>query len=94
MFDKDKPVYALRHLDNGRFICVLKDGVDYLMSYSALEDALELRAELSQEEFCEVCSLDVRESGVRHLWLDGQYVDINCGIGADINEKAPQPPAC
>jgi len=94
MLDLEKPVFALRHLDNGSFICALKDGVDYLICYSELGSAFELRAGLAQEEFCEVCSVDLRRAGMKHLWLDGCYLEIGSEFVNEPEDALSPPPPC
>jgi len=94
MVDRDKPVFALRHLENGSFICVLKESVDYLICYSQVDAAVELRAELCQEEFCEVCSVHLGDAGIRHIWLDGCYMEIASDLAGGVGASAPPVPPC
>jgi hypothetical protein len=74
--NRDQRVYALRHIENGEFICMLQEGEDYLACFSDGDTALQFRAELGLQEHVDLYGTTLGRSPFRHFWLDGENIEI------------------
>ena len=70
-------LYALRRLKTSQYICALREGRDYVIGFSELNAASEFRAELGEEEFAEICSIDILDFPSQSYWIDGRFVEID-----------------
>jgi len=77
--DINQRIYALQHLENGEYICLLQDGIDYLACFSDGDTALEFRASLGLQEHVDLCPMTLQRSPFQHFWLDGENVALTHG---------------
>ena len=73
-YDLKQPIYGLRHIENGEFICMLQEGEDYLACFSDGDTALQFRAELGLQEHVDLFCTTLERSPFHHFWLDGENV--------------------
>ncbi len=69
-------IYALRHIENGEFICLLQEGEDYLACFSDGDSALQFRADLGLQEHVDLLCTTMERSPFHHFWLDGESIEI------------------
>ncbi len=73
--DVNKRIYALQHIENGEFICLLQDGDDYLACFSDGDTALQFRADLGLQEHVDLTRTTMGSSPFHHFWLDGENLE-------------------
>ena len=74
--DTKQRIYALQHIENGEFICLLQEGVDYLACFSDGDTALEFRTALGLQEHVDLVSMTMATSPFTHFWMDGESVEL------------------
>lgn len=74
--DVNRHVFALRHIDNGEFICLLQDGEDYLACFTDGDTALQFREELGLQEHVDLYGTTLARSPFQHFWLDGESLHV------------------
>jgi hypothetical protein len=61
-------------METSEFICLLQDGIDYLVCFSDGDTALEFRAELGLQEHIDIAVTTMENNPFTHFWLDGKNV--------------------
>jgi hypothetical protein len=74
--DVNQRIFALQHIENGEFICLLQEGEDYLACFSDGDSALQFRSDLGLQEHVDLISTTMESSPFHHFWLDGESVEI------------------
>lgn len=72
----DAVIYALRHMEEARFIMVMRDGVDYLACFLDPRDAGEFRAGLGLVEYVDIVDCRVSEAPFTNLNIDGDWTTL------------------
>jgi hypothetical protein len=68
------PVFVLRHLDSGEYICLQHEGDCYLAAFTDGDSATTFRADLGQIEHAEIISARLGDLPTEHFWLDGEML--------------------
>jgi hypothetical protein len=68
----DQPIFALRHLETGEFICLRHDMREFLAAFSDGDTAIQFREELGLLEHVDIVNLRLGDAPFDQFWLDGE----------------------
>jgi hypothetical protein len=69
------PVFVLRHLESGEYICLQHTQNNYLAAFTDGDSATTFRSDLGQIEHAEIISLRLEDVPTDYFWLDGEMLN-------------------
>jgi hypothetical protein len=67
----DRPVFLLKHLETGEYVCLRRDGREYLAAFTEPDSAARFQDEMQLIEFVDILAMPLADAPFDYFWLDG-----------------------
>lgn len=76
----DQPIYALQHIETKQYVCILVDGIDYLVCFTCGDGAISFMEDMRMREHVDLYVTTLNECEFNHFWLDGEFLETRLEI--------------
>jgi len=67
----DRPVFLLKHLETGEYVCLRREGREYLAAFTEPDSAMRFQDEMQLVEFVDILAMPLADAPFDYFWLDG-----------------------